>query len=136
MDNQKIGRRSRNKGKRGEISLMHILRDFYGYDVRRGYTFQHESDLVGLPGIHVECKNMSKPNVYAAYEQAVEEAQKRQDGIPVVFVHKDGDGSKDNVNGWKVYLSLADFMDLYGAWNDGKRMDKTSQENSEESDCL
>lgn len=128
MDRQKKGRASRNKGKRYEIELMHILRDFYGYDVRRGYVFQHESDVIGLPGIHIECKAVEKLNVREAYRQAIEEAKKRQDGLPVVFHHKSRDG-------WLVTLSLEDFMDLYGEWN-GERMDKTSQENTEESDCL
>ncbi len=129
MDSKKA-KASREKGKRYELELMHILRDFYGYGVRRGYVFQHESDVIGLPGIHIECKAVEHLNLRKAYKQAVEEAQKRQDGTPVVFHHKAREG-------WLVTLSLEDFMDMYGAWEaDGKRMDKTSQENTEESDCL
>ena len=89
--------------------LMHILRDEYGYPVRRGYVFQKESDLVGLQGLHVECKNVERLNVRKAYKQAVSEAQKRADGMPVVFHHKSRDG-------WLVTLGMDDFMKIYGGW--------------------
>ena len=112
-ENQKRGKASREKGARGERALVHILRDTYGYPVRRGYVFQHESDLVGLQGVHVECKAVERLNVRQAYKQAVEEAEKRKDGVPVLFHTK-------NREGWLVTLSLEDFMDMYGAWNDGR----------------
>ena len=117
-ENQKKGKASRDKGKRGELTLMHILRDTYGYPVRRGYVFQHESDLVGLHGVHVECKSVERLNVWQAYKQAVEEAQKRQDGLPVLFHHKSREG-------WLVTLSLEDFMDMYGAWADEEGVHQT-----------
>ena len=103
------GKYSREKGKRNELSLMHTLRDTYGYPVRRGYVFQHESDLVGLEGIHVECKAVERLNIHKAMEQATEEAAKRNDGIPTVF-HKRNRGE------WLVTMKLTDWIDLYGAW--------------------
>lgn len=111
---KKRGKASREKGARGELMLVHILRDFYGYPVRRGYVFQHESDIVGLQGVHCEVKNLERLNIRKAYRQAVDEAHKRNDGVPVVFHHK-------NREGWLVTLSLADFIDMYGGWNDTKR---------------
>lgn len=108
-EKKKKGKASREKGKRGELELMHILRDFYGYPVRRGYVFQHESDLVGLQGIHVECKRKESINIYTDYEQAVREAQKRSDGVPVVFHRR-------NDKPWLVIMGLDDFMDFYGGW--------------------
>lgn len=113
-EKQKSGKSARDKGKRYELELVHILRGFYGYPVRRGYVFQHESDVVGLEGIHIECKAVERLNVREAYRQAVDEAHKRNDGVPVVFHHK-------NRQGWLVTLSLADFMDMYGGWNDTER---------------
>lgn len=124
MDEQKKGKASRNKGKRYELELMHILRDFYGYDVRRGYVFQHESDVIGLPGIHIECKAVEKLNVREAYRQAIAEAEKRKDGLPVVFHHKSRDG-------WLVTMSLENWMDLYGAWNEQTGIHQTSQTDTE-----
>lgn len=108
-EKKKKGKASREKGKRGELELMHILRDFYGYPVRRGYVFQHESDLVGLQGVHVECKRKEKINIYTDYKQAVREAQKRSDGVPVVFHRRSNEE-------WLVIMGLDDFMDFYGGW--------------------
>ena len=106
-EDSKRGKANRNKGKRYELELVHILRDEYGYPVRRGYVFQHESDVVGLHGVHIEVKAVERLNVRAAYKQAVTEAQKRSDGVPVVFHHKSRDG-------WLVTLGLDDFMRFYG----------------------
>ena len=104
-----MGKMSQRKGSAGERSLAHILRDFYGYDVRRGSVFHHESDLVGLEGIHVECKRVERLNIHAAMEQAKAEASKREDGIPAVFHRK-------NRTGWLVTMELESWVDLYGAW--------------------
>lgn len=129
-DSHKKCKTSRNKGKNGELELMHILRDDYGYPVRRGYVFQHESDLVGLQGIHPEVKRKEKLSIYEAMEQAVEEAQKRDDGLPTVFHRRNG-------KEWLVVMRLSDWIDLYGAWVDGEqRMGKTSQEDAKESDRM
>lgn len=113
-EKQKKGKSARDKGARYELELVHILRDFYGYPVRRGYVFQHESDVIGLYGVHIECKAVERLNIRKAYRQAVEEANKRHDGVPVVFHHKNRDG-------WLVTMSLEDFMDFYGGWHDTER---------------
>lgn len=113
-EKQKKGRSARDKGARYELELVHILRDFYGYPVRRGYVFQHESDVIGLQGVHIECKAVERLNIRKAYKQAVEEALERADGVPVVFHHKAREG-------WLVTMSLEDFMDFYGGWHDTER---------------
>ena len=110
-EKQKKGKSARDKGARYELELVHILRDFYGYPVRRGYVLQHESDVIGLQGVHIECKAVERLNIRKAYKQAVEEALERADGVPVVFHHK-------NREGWLVTMSLEDFMDFYGGWHD------------------
>lgn len=110
-EKQKQGKSSRDKGARFERELVGILRDFYGYPVRRGYVYYKEPDLIGLDGIHIECKAVENLNIRKAYKQAVEDAEKHADGLPVVFHHK-------NRQGWLVTLSLADFMDMYGGWHD------------------
>ena len=113
-EKQKKGKSARDKGARYELELVHILRDFYGYPVRRGYVFQHESDVIGLQGVHIECKAVERLNIRKAYRQAVEEALERADGVPVVFHHKAREG-------WLVTMSLEDFMDFYGGWHDTER---------------
>lgn len=52
---------SNQKGKKGERELAAILKS-YGYeDSRRGQQYcgsNGDADVVGLPGIHIECKRV------------------------------------------------------------------------------
>jgi len=97
---------SKQKGSRGERELASKLRD-YGYDCRRGQQYcgaNGDADVVGLPGIHIECKRVEKINLYDAMAQAKHD---RKDGeIPAVF-HR-----KNNCE-WLVTVTLDDFMKLY-----------------------
>ena len=63
---------SNNKGKNGERELATILRE-YGYDSRRGQQYcgsNGDADVVGLPGVHIECKRVERLNIYDAIEQS------------------------------------------------------------------
>ena len=106
-----MGKSSQRKGASGERELAHILRDVYGYDVKRGSVFHGESDMIGLPEIHPEVKRVEKLNIHLAMEQAKEEAKKRADGIPTVFHRR-------NRTEWLVTMRLEDWIDLYGAWHE------------------
>ena len=108
-DPHRRGRGSRTKGKRSELELARLLREMYGYDVRRGHVFEHEPDLVGLEGIHAEVKRVERLNLSSAMSQAVEDSVKRDDGYPTVFHRKDREG-------WLVTMRLEDWIDLYGEW--------------------
>lgn len=110
-DTKKRGRASRNKGAAAERELAHILTDGYGLNVHRGFTFHHESDLVGLNGIHPEVKRVEKLNIHKAMEQAKEEAVKRNDGKPAVFFRRDR-------GEWLVCLQLPLFVAMYKAWRE------------------
>ena len=57
----------------------------------------------------MEVKRVEKLNVSKAMKQAIEEAEKRQDGVPTVFHRR-------NNEGWLVTMKLEDWIDLYGAW--------------------
>lgn len=97
---------SREKGAAGERELAGILKR-YGYECRRGQQYcgaNGDADVVGLPGIHIECKRVEKLNIDDALGQAVRDA--REGEIPLVCHRK-------NRTGWKVTLSLEDFMRLY-----------------------
>lgn len=101
-----MGKAEREKGKRGERELAGILRD-YGYDCRRGQQFSGkngDADVVGLPGIHIECKRVERLNLDNAMEQAKRDV--RPGEIPAVFHRKDR-------GEWYVTLPLTDFMDIY-----------------------
>lgn len=93
------------KGKEGELKLMHFLKN-HGLNVKRGYVWLNQSDLVGLDGIHVECKNCEKLNVRQALSQAIDEAEKRKDGLPTVFWKK---SRKE----WVTVMRTEDWVTLY-----------------------
>ena len=98
---------SRNKGAAGERELASKLRD-YGYNCRRGQQYSGangDADVVGLPGIHIECKRVEKLNLYDAMAQSVRDA--RPEEKPAVF-HR-----KNNCE-WLVTMRRDDFMKLYG----------------------
>ena len=98
---------SRQKGKRGELSLAKKLSE-YGYDCRRGQQYNGadgSADVIGLPGIHIECKRVERLNLEDAMSQSKRDAKEGE--IPTVM-HR-----KNNCE-WLVTLRLDDFMEIYG----------------------
>lgn len=98
---------SRNKGDAGERELATKLRE-YGYNCRRGQQYSGangDADVIGLPGVHIECKRVEKLNLYEAVAQAVRDAKDGE--MPVVFHRK-------NNKGWLVTLRFNDYMKMYG----------------------
>lgn len=72
-DRSKVGRMSRRKGKRFEQIVAAQLREIFGDQVKRGWQARegHDaSDVEGVPGWWVECKNHQRVNIREAYEQA------------------------------------------------------------------
>lgn len=97
---------SKNKGKRGELELAHKLKE-YGYSCRRSQQFagiNGDADVVGLDGIHIECKRVEKLNIYDAIDQAKRDHKSGE--LPTVFHRK-------NHCEWLVTMTLKDFMTLY-----------------------
>ncbi len=97
---------SRRKGADGERELAALLRE-YGYDARRGQQYSGcngDADVVGLPGVHIECKRVEHLNLDAAMDQSVSDAAARGE-IPTVFHRRNG-------KLWKVTLLLDDFVSL------------------------
>lgn len=104
---------SKAKGARGERELSSKLKE-YGYNTRRGQQYcgaNGDADIVGLPGIHIECKRVEKLNIYDAISQAKSDA--KQEELPAVFHRKDR-------HEWLVTMTLEDWMKLYKAWEGGK----------------
>ena len=104
---------SRRKGAEGERSLARWLQE-QGIACHRGYVQFKQSDLVGIEGIHVECKRQEKLNIHEAMEQAKRESVKRQDGRPTVFHRR-------NRTEWLVTMRLEDWVEIYKGWRDGER---------------
>ena len=95
---------SREKGKAGELELARILRE-HGYTARRGQQFcgaNGDADVVGIPGLHIECKRVEKLNIHDAMQQAVIDA--REGEIPVVMHRK-------NRTEWLVTQRLDDWLE-------------------------
>lgn len=100
------GKASRDKGKRGERELASKLRE-YGFDCRRGQQFSGangDADVVGLPGIHIECKRVEKLNIENAMAQARHDARA---GELATVMHR-----KDHCS-WLVTMDLESFMRIY-----------------------
>ncbi|KHO62685.1 hypothetical protein THYS13_07480 [Thermoanaerobacter sp. YS13] len=102
---------SKRKGKRGELELAQLLRE-YGYDTRRGqqYSGIEGKDVIGLPHIHIECKRVERLNVYEAVRQAVRDAKEGEK--PAVFWRR-------NREDWLVTMRLEDWIELYREWESG-----------------
>lgn len=105
---------SRAKGARAERELAKILREHGFEDARRGQQFSglEGEDVVGIPFVHIECKNVQRLNLRDAMAQSERDA--REDQYPVVM-HK-----KDRMP-WLVTLNLEDFITMYKAWYKGWR---------------
>ena len=98
---------SRQKGAKGERELANFLRE-HGFESRRGQQYSGrtgEADVVGLPGIHIECKRVERLDLDAALEQSVRDA--RAGEIPVVIHRK-------NRQSWRITMYLEDFLKYYG----------------------
>ncbi len=97
---------SKQKGARGERELSSKLKE-YGYKTRRGQQYcgaNGDADVVGLPGIHIECKRVERLNIYDAISQA--KADKKKDELGAVFHRKDR-------SEWLVSMTLDEWMKLY-----------------------
>ncbi len=73
-----LGRKSREKGKRGEREIAGILREHGYLEARRGVQYSGRTgaaDVIGLPGWHIEVKRVENFNLIAAAEQAERDAQ-------------------------------------------------------------
>ena len=98
---------SRQKGKRGELELAKVLRE-HGYETRRGQQYsgtETSADVVGLPGIHIECKRGENLNVYNALAQAIRDTGESGD-LPAVFHRK-------NNQPWLVTMRLDDWLKIF-----------------------
>lgn len=104
---------SRAKGAGGERELAKKLRE-YGYDCRRGVQYSGangDADVVGLPGIHIECKRVERLNLEDAMAQSIRDA--REGEIPVVMHRK-------TRSPWMVTMTLEEWVEIYREWEAGR----------------
>ena len=103
---------SRQKRTAGERELARKLRDL-GYDCRRGQQYSGangDADVVGLPGIHIECKRVERLCIEDAIAQAKRDA--REGEMPVVMHRK-------NHCEWLVTMPLDQWIEIYREWEAG-----------------
>ena len=96
---------SKQKGARGERELANKLKE-YGFDCRRGQQYcgaDGSADVLGLDGIHIECKRVQRLNITDAMSQAIGDSKGK---IPVVMHRKDREE-------WLVTMRLNDWIELY-----------------------
>ena len=101
------------KGVNGERELSRKLRE-YGYDCRRGQQYSGkngDADVVGLPGIHIECKRVERLNLAEAMHQAERDA--RPGELPAVFHRRNGEP-------WLVTMPLEKWIEIYREWEAGR----------------
>lgn len=99
-----MGKKSKNKGARGERELAKALQKL-GFDARRGVQYSggpDSPDVHGIPGVHIECKRMEKFSLYPALEQSINDAG---DNMPTVMYRK-------NYEDWVVVCRLEDLIEL------------------------
>lgn len=110
-----MGKMSRDKGKRGELDLVHTLHRLGFEGVCRAQQYcgaASSADILGLPGIHPECKRTEALRLYDAMEQATRDSA-GSDDIPAVFHRK-------SKKGWLVVMRLEDWAALYSAYIHGE----------------
>ena len=103
------GRKSKQKGKRGEREVATMLRAIFP-EAKRGIQSRGggaEIADVEIPAFHIEVKLQAKPNIRAALRQAVAEAAPGKH--PVAFTRADRDD-------WVVSMRGEDWLELVGQW--------------------
>lgn len=111
---------SKQKGARFERILAGIFREYGFSDARR--TAQYcgntgdASDVVGLPGIHVEAKHQENMRLYDWIEQARRDAEANGKGLlPAVF-------HKKNNHDILVTMYLDDWMAIFREYESGMEL--------------
>lgn len=121
---------SKQKGARFERQLAGLFRD-YGYTEARR-TAQYcgntgdASDVVGLPGIHVEAKRQERMQLYDWMDQAKRDAKAGGAGLlPAVF-------SKKNNHSILVTMELDDWMKIYREFQAGMELKERVEDGKQE----
>ena len=106
-----MGKAEREKGKRGERYVANRIKDKLGLQSRRGVQYSggpDSPDVVGLPGYHIEVKNVNRLNLHEAIKQSIDDSGEGE--IPIVIHHRDREP-------WYVTIDFEDFLDLYAKAN-------------------
>lgn len=82
-----MGRKEREKGKRGEREAAKAIKEYLGINAHRGRQYQGGDDSpdvkADLPGVSIEVKRTERLSLYEAMQQAYEDAHECE--IPLVL---------------------------------------------------
>lgn len=104
---------SKQKGKAGELALASYLREHGFASAARGVQYKggpESQDVVGIPGLHVECKYMASLQLHPSLEQATKDAGAGD--VPVVFYKQVSlvNSAARTAKPWVAILSAEDFL--------------------------
>ena len=99
---------SKQKGKRGELEVAHILQEHGFSGARRSAQYcgntGEAADIIGcLPGFHIEVKRCETTKIWEWIAQA--ERDHPEGTIPVVVFRR-------SRSGWQVCISLEEFLKI------------------------
>ena len=103
------GKASRDKGKRFELQVAHWLQD-HGFE-KAMRSAQHSgkagdaADVLGLPGIHIECKAVEQARLHDWLEQALRDSDGTGNKPVIIW--------KRNRMPWLAIMLADDFMEMY-----------------------
>ena len=106
---------SKRKGKTGELELAQIFRNNGYIEAKRGQQYSGlngDADVVGVKGLHIECKRCQQVRDEAFLQQAERDARKGE--IPAVFFRR-------NNEEWKVLQRLDTFLIIWNELTDEQK---------------
>lgn len=106
---------SKRKGKEGELELASLLRSQGYADARRSQQYagiNSDADVVGIKGLHIECKRAERVSDEAFIQQA--ERDSRAGDVPIVMFRR-------NKEKWKALLRQDVFMAIWQELNDKQK---------------
>lgn len=105
-----MSKSQQKKGRNAELELSKILQA-HGIPAEPGQAVSYGStpDIMGVNGIHVECKRHERLEIPAWLRQARSDAD-RFGGIPAVFF-------RQNRQEWAVVMDLLSWLELYRSYH-------------------
>lgn len=103
---------SRRKGADFERRVAHLFQE-WGYPARRSAQYcgkNGDHDVLGVPGLAIECKAVERLDLYGAMEQAKRDAK---DGEVPVVIHKKNNKPILVTMGWEQW------REFYSEWESG-----------------